>query len=92
MQPPQALRGFVCTILVAGWLLAGTPCPAQPHSPKLPMQVPILVVKYFPVKGDLIDQTVTGDWGAPLEETRKKTDQLTQEVLAALQEGSRYHG
>ena len=51
-----------------------------------------MVVKYFPVKGDLIDQKVTGDWGAPLEETRKKTEQLTQEVLAALQEGSRYHG
>jgi hypothetical protein len=56
------------------------------------MQIPVVVVKYFPVKGDLIDQKVTGDWGAPLEETRKKTDQLTQEVLAALQEGSRYHG
>ena len=56
------------------------------------MEIPVLVVKYFPVKGDLIDQKVTGDWGAPLDETRKKTEQLTQEVLTALQEGSRYHG
>ena len=59
---------------------------AEREAPKLPMVIPVLVVKYFPVQGDLIDQKVTGDWGAPLEETRKKTEQLTQEVLAALQE------
>jgi hypothetical protein len=46
----------------------------------------------LPVKGDLIDQQVTGDWGASLEETRAKTTKLTEEVVAALQEGSRYHG
>ena len=65
---------------------------AEREAPKLPMEIPVLVVKYFPVKGDRIDQKVTGDWGAPLEETRKKTEQLTEEVIAALQEGSRYHG
>ncbi len=65
---------------------------AEREEPKLPMEIPVLVVKYFPVQGDLIDQKVTGDWGAPLDETRKKTEQLTQEVVAALQEGSRYHG
>jgi len=54
--------------------------------------VPVLVVKYFPVKGDLIDIEVTGDWGASLAETRAKTERLTQEVMQALQEGSRYHG
>ena len=42
-----------------------------------------VAVKYFPVKGDLIDQKVTGDWGL-VDETRKKTDNLTHKVLAAL--------
>jgi len=42
------------------------------------MKIPVLVVKYFPVKGDRIDQSITGDWGAPLEETRQKTDKLTK--------------
>jgi len=32
------------------------------------------------VKGDRIDLTVTGDWGASLDETRKKTDKLTEAV------------
>lgn len=89
---PRSHRCYFPMIVVAGWLLAATRCPAQPHEPQLPMQVPVLVVKYFLVKGDLIDQKVTGDWGAPLEETRKKTEQLTEKVLNALQEGSRYHG
>jgi hypothetical protein len=66
--------------------LAGLP----PELP--PFIVPVLVVKYFPVKGDLIDIEVTGDWGASLAETRAKTERLTQEVIKALQEGSRYHG
>jgi hypothetical protein len=85
-------RWILAWILVAGCLLTATPCLAQRYDPRLPMQIPVVVVKYFPVKGELIDQKVTGDWGAPLEETRKKTDQLIKEVLAALQEGARYHG
>ena len=56
------------------------------------MNVPVLVINYFPVKGDCIDQSVTGDWGATLAETRQKTDIQTKQVIAALQEGSRYHG
>ena len=56
------------------------------------MEVPVLIVKYFPVQGDRIDQTVTGDWGASLQETREKTDQLTSKVVESLEEGSRYHG
>jgi len=76
-----------------GLLLIGIAVPAaERREPKLPMTIPVLVVKYFPIKGDLIDQKVTGDWGAPLEETRKKTETLTEEVVAALQQGSRYHG
>lgn len=56
------------------------------------MQISVVVVKYFPVKGAKIDIAVTGDWGAPLAQTRKATDQMTGEIISALQEGSRYHG
>jgi hypothetical protein len=65
---------------------------ADDHDPDVPMDVPVLVVNYFPVQGDRIDQSVTGDWGATLAETRQKTESQTKEVIAALQEGSRYHG
>ena len=50
--------------------------------PRLPMRIPVLVIKYFPVRGDLIDVEVTGDWGAPLDEIRQKTDEMTQELLS----------
>ncbi len=74
------------------WILSlGVLVTPQPE-PSPPMEVPVLVVRYFPVKGDLVDRAVTGDWGAPLKETREKTERLTKEVLAALEEGSRYHG
>jgi hypothetical protein len=72
--------------------VSGLDATAQVDRPTVPMEVRTLVVKYFPVKGDQIDQTITGDWGAALEETRRKTEKLTEEVLEALQEGSRYHG
>jgi hypothetical protein len=72
-------------------LAATAPAPARPSS-GLPMRVPVLVVRFFPTRGDFIDRSVTGDWGAPLAETRDKTDQLTGEAIAALREGSRYHG
>jgi hypothetical protein len=64
---------------------------ADPYDPKLPMEIKVLVVKYFPVKGNRIDQAVTGDFGEPLEETRTKTTTQTEQVICALQEGSRYH-
>lgn len=57
-----------------------------------PYVIPVLVLKYFPVKGGSIDINVTGDWGQTLEETRTKTDRLTSEVISALEDGSRYHG
>ncbi len=57
-----------------------------------PYVIPVLVVKYFPVQGDNIDISVTRDWGATLKETQIKTDRLTEEIISALQEGSRYHG
>ena len=76
------LSAFVTTTI---WAQEGT-------QPREPMRIPVLVIDYFPVKGDRIDRRVTGDVGGTLSEIRKKTSSLTQEVRAALQEGSRYHG
>ena len=67
----------------------------QPQSEgtvKLPIGVPIVVVKYFPVEGDKIDIRVTGDWSDSLAATREKTERITRQTIAALEEGSRYHG
>jgi hypothetical protein len=52
--------------------------------------VPVLVVHYFPTNGANIDLQATGDWGASIESTRAKTRRQTEEVLKALEEGSRY--
>jgi hypothetical protein len=73
-------------------LFAADMLAAEPYRPKLPMEIPVLVIKYFPVKGDRIDQAVTGNWSEALEATRKKTTMQTEQVTKALQEGSRYHG
>lgn len=62
---------------------------ASDHGPFL---IPVLVLSYFPTNGNLIDIRATGDWDAPLAETRAKTQRLTREVMGALEQGSRYHG
>lgn len=59
---------------------------------KLPIEIPIVIVKYFPLDGDKIDINVTGDWGDLLSATREKTERITRQTTAALEEGSRYHG
>jgi len=91
--------------LLAGvWGLGSNSCTAQPLQPTgvnsqasaqvvtLPIEIPIVIVKYFPVDGDRVDIRVTGDWGDTLAATRKKTERITQQTIAALQEGSCYHG
>ena len=45
---------------------------------RLPIKIPIVIVKYFPVDGERIDIKVTGDWGEPLAATRQKTERITQ--------------
>ena len=75
---------------IVAFFLGCVPC--LDTAAQVPTNVPVLVINYFPVKGDRIDQSVTGDWGATLTETRQKTDIQTKQVIAALQEGSRYHG
>ena len=52
----------------------------------------MLVVRYFPVRGEQIDLRATGDVGGSLQSLRQHTDRTTQQVLEALQQGSRYHG
>jgi len=59
---------------------------------RLPIKIPIVIVKYFPVDGERIDIKVTGDWGEPLAATRQKTERITQQTIRALEQGSRYHG
>jgi hypothetical protein len=58
----------------------------------MPYDVPVLVVRYFPVRGDQIDRGVTGDVGGPLRALQDHTAQTTQKVIEALHQGSRYHG
>jgi alpha-galactosidase len=57
-----------------------------------PIEIPVVVVKYFPVAGDKIDVKITGDWGDSLASTRTKVERIQKETIAALEEGSRYHG
>jgi hypothetical protein len=74
------------------WLIGPSRGFADADAPTLPIKIPVLVIKYFPVKGDRIDLAVTGDWGASLKDTRLKTDKQTKAAIDALQEASRYHG
>ena len=57
-----------------------------------PFEVPVLVLSFFPTNGDRVDVRVTGDWDAPLAETRAKTRRQTREAIEALEQGSRYRG
>jgi hypothetical protein len=70
----------------------GASSEASAQAAKLPVEIPIVIVKYFPVDGDRIDIKVTGDWGDTLAATRIKTERITQQTIAALEKGSRYHG
>lgn len=66
--------------------------PTNPQLAANPLVIPVLVVSFFPTNGSNIDIRVTGDVGDPIAVVQKKTKALTQEVIAALQEGSRYRG
>jgi len=90
---------LVFALSLALWGFGGTACTAQPlrvtdanQAVSLPIEIPILIVKYFPVDGERIDVKVTGDWGDSLAATREKTERITRQTIAALEEGSRYHG
>lgn len=89
--------GGLAALALAGALAFG--CVARPASDETapvvgrePFLIPVVVVKYFPVKDGNIDISVTGDYGAPLEQTRKHTDAITEAVIHGMEQGSRYHG
>ncbi|MFN8470493.1 MAG: hypothetical protein U0X20_33370 [Caldilineaceae bacterium] len=71
---------------------AAAPSPVTAAAQHVPYEVPVLVVRYFPVRGEQIDLGVTGDVSGSLQSLRQHTDRTTQQVLEALQRGSRYHG
>ncbi|MEZ4860878.1 MAG: hypothetical protein R3C14_06200 [Caldilineaceae bacterium] len=64
----------------------------QPATTALPYTIPVLLIHYFPVKGGRIDRSMTGDVGASLDQIRRHTAQTTEQVVAALEQGSTYHG
>jgi len=59
----------------------------------LPTQtVKVFVVSYFPVKEGKIDVGVTGDELGSYDEVKERTEALTKECCAKLEEGSRFRG
>ena len=56
-----------------------------------PFKIPVVVIKYFPVTGDSIDKNITGDYSAPLEETRSKVEKIENGLVNILENASRYH-
>jgi hypothetical protein len=73
-------------------LAACSTAPPPEPPPEPPFEIPVVVVKFFPVDGDSIDINTTGDWGRSLAFTQAKTDTITRDLIAALEAGSRYHG
>lgn len=63
---------------------------SQTPAIKYPIEIPVVVVKYFPVKGEKIDISITGDWGESLAYTRHKTDSLSQRLVDFLNDASRF--
>jgi hypothetical protein len=53
-------------------------------------EIPVLVLAYHPIDGDVIDINVTGDWGESLAVTRRKVDSLTTALAASLSDGTKY--
>jgi hypothetical protein len=70
-------------------VLALSSAPAYSMDPTY--EIPIIVVKFFPIKGDLIDIGATGDWGKSLSFTRQKVDSITGRLVDVLGNASRYH-
>jgi len=57
-----------------------------------PMEIPVLMISYYPLKGDQIDRAKTGDVGGSYAELKAKCDKNTSMAMAALEEGSRFRG
>lgn len=61
-------------------------------APVAAMEIPVLLIHYFPLKNGHIDRSVTGDIEGPLEQIRRHCTQSTQRIIEALEGGSTYHG
>ena len=61
-------------------------------APKLPISMPVISVRYFPVKGKDIDINVTGDVSGKLDKMRDKVNDMESKAIKALTEGTRYRG
>lgn len=70
-----------------------TPQPS-PASQFTPHQMNVFVLSYFPLTSDgqTIDIGVTGDWDAPYSTTLQKTRDQTNNLVAALERGTKYLG
>ncbi len=87
-------------LIAAAALMLGTNTAISQEKPEvkievkqqIPYKIPVLIVKYFPVTADgqNIDIKVTSNVGGKLEDVRKKCDKQTNELIAALEQGSRF--
>lgn len=84
-----AILAGALMLLLSACQKSGQPAAAQFQTP---WQIPVVVVKYFPVdENNNIDLAVTGDWGQSLEFTRKKADSLSNGIVEFMNQASRYH-
>lgn len=58
-----------------------------------PYQIPVLNLSYIPIKNSQVDISFTGDWQNPdVNALRANINNLTQQLISALNQGSIYHG
>ncbi|MCU0316911.1 MAG: hypothetical protein MUC92_09990 [Fimbriimonadaceae bacterium] len=86
----QKMSSWLPLLVATSFSLNQAPTQTDPADRQLPMVIPVVVVNFFPLKGDQIDIEVTGDWGEKYATTKAKTERLTTEAIAALEEGSRF--
>jgi hypothetical protein len=55
-------------------------------------KIPVLVVRYFPAKGDIIDNSIVDDVIDTVAHVRDHTLAMEKDVIEALEKGSTYHG
>src|SRR5574342_247390 len=82
-------------VAAAALMLGGSPAISQ-QQPKpeaaIPYKIPVLVVRYFPLTEDKqnIDIKVTSNVGGKVDDVRKKCVKQTDELIEALEQGSRF--
>lgn len=79
----------LASLLLLTAAIGQSPAPAQAAPPA---EIPIVVVSFFPLAGDQIDRSKTGDVGGSFASLKAKTEADTQAAMAALEEGTRFRG